>query len=197
MSKFATICALVISAAAFHSSSYASNYKRDVRDLKATVLSLKGLESETGASASTLSGRVESLVTNRSDLTARREGKAIRVSMLGDVLFDFDAADIRPTAKPTLQEVARLIVSAPGGRILVEGHTDSKGAAAYNQILSERRAKAVARWLTAHGVDQTRLAVAGMGPDHPVAPNEDGEGLDNPEGRALNRRVEFVFPDIK
>ncbi|WP_210334532.1 OmpA family protein [Ensifer sp. ENS10] len=197
MSRFVTIVGLAIIVSVGHVNAHASNYQREVRGLKATVLSLKGLGSETKASVSALLARVDSLVSNRNGLTARREGKAIRVSMLGDVLFDFDATDIRPAAEPTLQEIARLIASTPGGRTLVEGHTDSKGTVAYNQVLSERRAKAVAAWLEAHGVGKTRLAVAGVGADHPVAPNEDGDGLDNPEGRALNRRVEFVFQDIK
>lgn len=197
MSRFARIAGLAIMVSVSHANADGADYKRDIRDLKATVLSLKGIGAETGGSVSGLSARIDSLTSNRSDLTVRREGKLIKVSMIGDVLFDFDKAEIRPAAEPALQEIARLIASIPDGRTTVEGHTDSRGAATYNQALSKRRAKAVAAWLAAHGVDKARLAVAGMGSSHPIAPNKDENGLDNPEGRALNRRVEFVLPEVK
>jgi outer membrane protein OmpA-like peptidoglycan-associated protein len=197
MSKFARIAALAIMGYVSHASADASDYKRDIRGLKATVLGLKGAGSGTGTSASGLFARIDSLASNRNDLTVRREGEDVRVSMAGDVLFDFDKADIRAAAESTLQEIARLIASIADGRTVIEGHTDSKGAVAYNQALSERRAKAVMAWLEAHGIDKSKLAVAGMGSRHPVAPNKDENGLDNPEGRALNRRVEFVFPKTK
>ena len=197
MSAFAKIAALAVIVLVSHANADASEYKRDIRDHKATVLNLKGLHSETEGWASGLSVRVDSLASNRSDLTVRREAKTIRVSMTGDVLFDFDKADIRRAAEPTLEEITRLIASIPDGGTIIEGHTDSKGAASYNQALSERRAKAVKAWLEAHGVDKTKLAVAGMGSSRPVAPNKDENGRDNPEGRAMNRRVEFVFPNSK
>jgi len=197
MTRFATTAALAIMVAASITTASASDYKRDIRDLKATILSLKGLGSGMEGSTSELSARIDSLTSNRNDLTVRREGNVIKVSMLGDVLFDFDKADIRPAAEPTLQEIARLIASISNGRTIVEGHTDSKGSAAYNQALSERRANAVTAWLEAHGVDGTKMTVAAMGSRHPIAPNQDESGLDNPEGRALNRRVEFVLPEFK
>jgi OOP family OmpA-OmpF porin len=65
----------------------------------------------------------------------------------------------------------------------VDGYTDSTGSAAYNMGLSERRAKAVADYLTANGIGEHRLAVKGYGQDNPVADNKTAEG------RAHNRRV--------
>jgi outer membrane protein OmpA-like peptidoglycan-associated protein len=71
------------------------------------------------------------------------------------------------------------------GGVLVEGHTDRIGDAAFNKELSQRRAQAVRRWLTEHGVEAARLLDAGFGAERPVDTN------DTPEGRQRNRRVEF------
>lgn len=117
--------------------------------------------------------------------------------MTGDILFDFDRAAIQPTAEPTLTDIAHLIASISGETIIVEGHTDSKGSADYNKGLSLRRAEAVASWLAAHGADKSRLSVKALGDSRPVAPNTLDNGADNPDGRALNRRVEFVLPSQK
>ena len=194
MGKFARMAALALLFSTSHASAEASGYKREVRDLKATILNLKGLPQDLDSTASALFARIEDLAANQSDLTVRQEDNAIRVSMTGDVLFAFDKADIRSTAEPTLKEIARLIASVPVGKTVIEGHTDSKGSDTYNRTLSLRRAKAVATWLVGHGADRAKLSVVGLGSSRPVAPNEGENGLDNPEGRALNRRVEFVLP---
>jgi OmpA-OmpF porin, OOP family len=70
-------------------------------------------------------------------------------------------------------------------RVRVEGHTDNKGGRAHNKKLSQKRAAAVVRWLTAHGVDPGRLEPAGFGQDRPKADNK------TTDGRQQNRRVEF------
>ena len=115
------------------------------------------------------------------------------VSMPGDVLFDFDAATIRPDARPVLDELARLIATTTGP-VAIEGHTDAKGPRAYNQDLSERRAASVADYLAnVGGVERARLTTRGFGEDRPVAPNATKGGRDDPEGRQRNRRVEAVI----
>jgi outer membrane protein OmpA-like peptidoglycan-associated protein len=108
-----------------------------------------------------------------------------------DVLFAFDKADLRPAAQKVLREVADSIRQRyPDGPIQVDGHTDAKGSPTYNQALSERRANAVARWLTENGrIDESRLTVRGYGETQPVAPNTRPDGSDNPGGRRKNRRV--------
>ncbi|HEX7670017.1 MAG TPA: OmpA family protein, partial [Polyangiaceae bacterium] len=75
-------------------------------------------------------------------------------------------------------------------KISVEGHTDNRGAAAYNKKLSERRAASVVRWLTGHGIDAKRLASAGFGMEKPLDENS------TDEGRQRNRRVEFHIREI-
>lgn len=69
--------------------------------------------------------------------------------------------------------------------VIVEGHTDSEGQEAYNQWLSEERAKAVRNDLVARGVDGARITAIGMGENSPKATN------DTPAGKAVNRRIEF------
>lgn len=171
-----------------------SPYKAEVLDLQATILDLKGFPSDTGAGVSDLSAQISDLAGRHDGLSVRQDKDAVTVSMLGDVLFDFDKADIRPTAEPALQDIARAIQAAPAGRIAIEGHTDSKGKASYNQALSVKRAEAVMKWLANHGVDPARLAAKGYGDTRPVQPNALANGADNPKGRAQNRRVEFVMP---
>ena len=75
--------------------------------------------------------------------------------------------------------------------IEVAGHTDSVGETAYNQALSERRASAVAQYLTSKGVKQERVITIGGGENHPVASN------DTDAGRAQNRRVELTLLPLK
>lgn len=108
-----------------------------------------------------------------------------------DVLFDFDAHDLRADAVPTLQAIADLIAADhPDAAITVEGHTDDEGDTDYNQTLSEQRARAVADWLSGTGgIAADRITTVGYGETAPVAPNANEDGSDNEAGRAANRRV--------
>ena len=123
---------------------------------------------------------MDGLTGRHEGLSVRQDKNAVTVSMLGDVLFDFDKASIRPGAEPALLDIARVIKSDTAGKVSVEGHTDSKGSASYNKDLSLRRAKAVAQWLQSHGVDKARLSVQGLGDTRPVQPNKLGSGAGQP-----------------
>nr|MDQ2970168.1 OmpA family protein [Acidobacteriota bacterium] len=117
----------------------------------------------------------------------------IRIEMSADVLFDFDRADIKKEAKPSLEKVADIVREHSRSAVSVEGHTDGKGSAAYNQALSERRAGSVARWLKGQsGLKSVRVNVRGFGASKPVASNTKPDGSDDPDGRQKNRRVEIV-----
>lgn len=107
------------------------------------------------------------------------------------VLFDFGSSDIRPDAAATLETVARVLSDAAIPEAQVSGHTDAIGSDAANQTLSEARAAAVVDALRDQ-VD-TRLTSEGFGESRPVAANEI-DGVDNPAGRQLNRRVEIFIP---
>ncbi len=89
---------------------------------------------------------------------------------------------------PLLDQVAAVIQQlSPALRVRIEGHSDDHGNPQYNTDLSFRRARAVVEYLSGRGVARERLEFRGYGSQHPVAPN------DSPEGRALNRRVEFTI----
>lgn len=128
-----------------------------------------------------------------SELGARAEDGRVRVTLPGDVLFDFDKAEIRADAVPVLERLAGALAALPDAPVAILGHTDAKGDDAYNQALSERRAGAVRSWLAARQIAESRLSAAGRGEAEPVAPNARPDGGDDPEGRQKNRRVEFVI----
>lgn len=113
--------------------------------------------------------------------------KACHVALYG-VLFDFNKSTLQPASDAALQPAANIMAADKALKLEVQGHTDNVGNDAYNQTLSEARAKAVATWLTQHGVAADRLTAKGYGKTKPVADN----GSD--EGRAKNRRVEIADP---
>lgn len=105
---------------------------------------------------------------------------------LKGVNFDFDKATLRPDAVSILSEAVQILQRYPDLKVEVAGHTDSVGTDAYNQGLSERRAKAVYDYLTSNGVDASRLqGPVGYGESRPIDTNETAEG------RAKNRRTEL------
>ena len=117
--------------------------------------------------------------------------QAISINLPADVLFDFDKAELRPDAAPSIAKAAELLRSYPQAPITVVGHTDGKGADAYNDALSLRRAQAVAQALQAQtGREAT---TQGMGKRQPVAPNTTPDGRDDPQGRQRNRRVQILL----
>ncbi len=124
------------------------------------------------------------------DVTPTDNGTAILVNLPNGVTFDTDSTVIKPTFRDTLDRVAQSMVQYPNSLIDVYGHTDSTGSDAYNQQLSERRAQAVAAYLSSRGVAASRIRSQGFGETQPVASNE------TEEGRAANRRVEIKIVPI-
>lgn len=121
------------------------------------------------------------------------EGEADSMVMLSDVLFEFGTSQLSPAAIDTLSVIASELPGVPGLEIV--GHTDSVGSEAANLELAEARAQAVKIWLVANSpIHPDSLSIIGMGEAEPIAENELETGDDNPEGRALNRRVEFHLP---
>ncbi len=117
-----------------------------------------------------------------------------RLAIGADALFEFDRAVLNADAEQTLLALGLLIQKEGKHPISVEGHTDGVGTPAYNQDLSERRARAVESWLEAHKfVQQTSTEAKGFGKTRPIAPNTKTDGSDDPEGRQKNRRVEVVI----
>jgi len=103
------------------------------------------------------------------------------------ILFDTGSDRLKPESAAVIQGIAKGLQNDPNLKLLIEGHTDSVGNAAQNLDLSKRRAEAVKAVLASQfSVDPARLSTAGLGATRPMDTN------DNPQGRALNRRVELV-----
>jgi outer membrane protein OmpA-like peptidoglycan-associated protein len=142
---------------------------------------------------SAIAGAVVGVDAALKDLGAKVSDTEIRIDLAADVLFDFDKATIKKEAEPSLRKVATVLGANPGAKVAIEGHTDAKGADAYNQTLSEQRAASVKQWLVANAqVDGAAIATRGWGKTKPVAHNTKPDGSDDPDGRAKNRRVEIV-----
>ena len=158
----------------------------NVSSLSGDVRAIVGLESA-------VAGKVDPLAAVLKDLGAQVSDTEIRIEMSADVLFDFDKATIKPAAEPALAKVATVLEGYPRAAVRIEGHTDAKGNDAYNQKLSDRRAKAVQDWLRKQAaLRDVRFSTQGFGAKKPVAPNVKPNGTDDPEGRQKNRRVEIV-----
>ncbi len=108
-----------------------------------------------------------------------------------NVYFDFDKSNIRQGAADTLDMVFKTLQENPEMVVEVRGHTDAKGSDNYNIKLSDQRASSSIAYLKDKGVVTDRLQPKGLGEAEPAAENEKSDGSDNPEGRQLNRRVEF------
>ena len=122
-------------------------------------------------------------VRGMENVTYNEDTKEIDATM--NILFDFDKATIRPSEKAKLDELARVFSDYPENIVIVEGHTDSKGSAAYNKRLSELRASRVAEYLRSKNIDISSLTARGYGESQPVATNETAAG------REQNRRVDL------
>lgn len=105
---------------------------------------------------------------------------------LENIFFEFDKATILPASKPELKKLMDILSDYPHLTIQISGHTDNVGSDAYNEKLSEARAKSVVDYLKEEKVDPARLSYKGYGSALPIASNA------TDEGRAKNRRVEFT-----
>ena len=118
------------------------------------------------------------------------EVQPIEVGMhyrLHNIYFAFNSADILSSSQKVLDEFIVFLNDHPTMTISIEGHTDNVGSDEFNLILSENRAKAVYNYLVNNGIDANRLQYKGFGETAPIATNE------TEEGRAMNRRTEFVI----
>jgi outer membrane protein OmpA-like peptidoglycan-associated protein len=102
------------------------------------------------------------------------------------ILFDVDKATLKPESMGSINQIFNLMKKDPSLKFEIDGHTDNSGTAAHNLDLSQQRADAVKSQLVSMGIDASRLTTKGFGDTKPI------DGNDTPEGKANNRRVEFV-----
>lgn len=125
-----------------------------------------------------------------SGVSVTRAGDNLILNMPGNVTFAHDSAALNPAFYDVLDSVALVLNEYEKTVIEIAGHTDSTGAASYNQALSQRRAEAVSRYLVSRGVQPVRIATYGYGESQPIASD------DTPEGRQQNRRVELTLAPL-
>jgi outer membrane protein OmpA-like peptidoglycan-associated protein len=114
-------------------------------------------------------------------------GEGIEVELSEKILFDFDKSFLTANAQGNLDKIITVLHKYPDTNIEVQGHTDNVGSDNYNQGLSVKRAKAVYKYLKSKDIDASRLTTRGFGEESPKYSNE------TDEGRAQNRRVEFLI----
>ena len=123
-------------------------------------------------------------------VSVTRMGDNITLNMPSNITFALNSADLNAQFFNALDGVSMVLKEYDKTVVEVAGHTDSSGSDQYNQALSERRAQAVAGYLSSHGVKTQRLITIGAGEAHPVASN------DTEQGRSQNRRVELTIVPV-
>lgn len=113
---------------------------------------------------------------------------ATELKIKQQIHFEQDSPAIVGDSNALLEQIADTLARTPTiAHLEIQGHTDNTGTAEHNKALSEARANAVLEWLVAHGIDASRLSAHGFGQERPISPNV------TPQGRARNRRVQFVI----
>ncbi len=147
-----------------------------------------------------IGGAAGGIIGNKMDKQARkisdvlpganveRVGEGIKFTLNeNSVRFETNKATLTPTAKANLDKLVPVFNEYSQTNIQIYGYTDSTGKPEYNQLLSEQRANSVKDYLATKGIVASRFNIIGMGIADPIATN------DTPEGRSLNRRVEFAI----
>jgi outer membrane protein OmpA-like peptidoglycan-associated protein len=170
------------SAAAAEAARAQAEQTKRIADAQAKEAELARKEAQLAElAASDLRGRLQ-------NIRATRGAQGMQMT-LDDVAFAPGRAALRAEAKASLGKLVAFVNKEPGKPIRIEGHTDSRGNANANQILSQKRADSVRDALIAAGVAANRMSSVGLGEDNPVADNE------TEEGRAKNRRVDVILED--
>jgi outer membrane protein OmpA-like peptidoglycan-associated protein len=131
--------------------------------------------------------QAEELAMDIEGARVERVGEGIAVTFDSGLMFDYDSDLIKGPARDNLVNLAASLKKYPKTDAMIVGHTDNAGPDAYNQGLSERRARAARNFLVAQGVAANRVQIAGRGESEPVETN------DSAEGRQQNRRVEVAI----
>lgn len=149
------------------------------------------LMAETSRRISAETRAAEAAVALAKFATVKQEERGMVITLSGGVLFESAQSGLMPGAQLKLDEVAKALTEQdPTSKIVIEGHTDSQGAQAFNQELSQRRAQGVRDYLVSRGIASDRIRAEGFGFARSVASN------DSAEGRANNRRVEIVVTPV-
>lgn len=141
----------------------------------------------TAAAAATTAAVVQEEPAEEPMMEVEPAAEPLPAATLSKGAFAHDSTELTPAAKSSLDPVVTYLEQRPDVNVDVIGYTDSTGSAEYNQKLSEKRAQAAADYLTANGVEESRISVQGKGEENPVADNSTAAG------REENRRVEITY----
>lgn len=138
-------------------------------------------------------------VSTRGEYRSREISRRVKVTRkpkepvrVGNVQYEFGRSELTAQSKAALDlTLLKMMQENPDIVVEVSAHTDSKGTDAYNLKLSQKRADNIVAYIVGKGISPRRVIGVGYGESKPIAPNENADGSDNPDGRALNRRTEF------
>tara|TARA_B100000674_G_scaffold78464_2_gene54541 strand:+ start:19550 stop:21700 length:2151 start_codon:yes stop_codon:yes gene_type:complete len=117
---------------------------------------------------------------------------SIKPIVVKNIYYQYDKFTLLDSSKSVIDTTMyKILIENPDIKIEIGSHTDSRGSDAYNQRLSQQRAQSVVDYLVKKGIPRKRLVARGYGESKPIAPNDNKDGSDNPEGRQMNRRTEF------
>lgn len=165
----------------------------DSKDRRKRALIGAGVGALAGGAVGTYMDRQETRLREQlqgTGVSVTRVGDEIVLNMPGNITFQTNSSDLNPQFFAVLDSVGTVLKEYDKTVVEVVGHTDSTGAADYNQALSERRAATVASYLNTRGISTQRILAFGRGLTLPVADNSTAAG------RALNRRVELTLSPI-
>ncbi len=188
VSKATTGAAIGASVAAIIAAT--DNNDEDARTRNQRILKAAAAGGAIGGSVGYYMDRQEAKLRNQlvgSGVQVVRDGDHLILVMPSNVTFDTDEYQVRPAFGDVLDSVATVLTEFDKTLIEVTGHTDSTGSDGYNQLLSERRADAVADRLREREVSPGRVITRGYGESRPIASNADEDG------RQQNRRVELML----
>jgi outer membrane protein OmpA-like peptidoglycan-associated protein len=129
----------------------------------------------------------ESLLETKKEVEVKQEERGLVINLSSKVLFDSGKSALKPEAEKSLNEVAQILEVYPKNKVLIEGHTDSRGNKNRNKTLSLKRARSVQDFFISKNISPNRMRINGLGSSRPVAGNK------TDKGREQNRRVEIVI----
>ena len=135
------------------------------------------------------------VIPNESGFRQYKKDEVGQTIVLRNIFFDLDKYSLRPESVNELERLLKLLQENPTMRIEISGHTDTRGSAEHNQLLSQNRAKAVVDYLVEHGIDSKRLEFAGYGEAKPIISDAEIAKMksanEREEAHQQNRRTEF------
>ncbi len=165
----------------------AEDAARREKELKETAAKTKAELAAEREARKKLEGKYMAALASLKEVAkVKEEKRGVVITLSGEVLFATGKWELLPLAQNKLADVAKALKDQGFKAITVEGHTDSRGSADNNRVLSMKRADAVRDYLISQGIPADKIRAVGRGEDAPVASNK------TPEGRANNRRVELV-----